>query len=104
MDRSELTKISDYAWRIEPVGNMRVPAIIYANAALIDDMDDMDDKVREQIVNVTTLPGIVSAAYAMPDAHWGMGSPLAASQPLRRKRAASSAPEAWVSTFIAVCA
>lgn len=73
MDRSELTKLNDYTWRIEPVGKMRVPAIIYADATLID---DMDDKVREQIVNVTTLPGIVSAAYAMPDAHWGYGFPI----------------------------
>lgn len=73
MDLNELTKINDYTWRIEPVGGMRVPAIIYADAALIA---DMDDKVREQIVNVATLPGIVSAAYAMPDAHWGYGFPI----------------------------
>ena len=73
MDLNELTKINDYTWRIEPVGNMRVPAIIYADAALIA---DMDDKVREQIVNVASLPGIVSAAYAMPDAHWGYGFPI----------------------------
>ena len=36
----------------------------------------MDDKVREQLVNVATLPGIVRAAYAMPDAHWGYGFPI----------------------------
>jgi tRNA-splicing ligase RtcB len=36
----------------------------------------MDDKVLEQLVNVTTLPGIVSAAHAMPDAHWGYGFPI----------------------------
>lgn len=52
---------------------MRVPAIIYANEQLIR---DMDDKVREQITNVATLPGIVEAAYAMPDAHWGYGFPI----------------------------
>src|SRR5690606_9141999 len=27
-------------------------------------------------VNVATLPGIVRAAYAMPDAHWGYGFPI----------------------------
>jgi tRNA-splicing ligase RtcB len=36
----------------------------------------MDDKVREQLVNVAKLPGIVRAAYAMPDAHWGYGFPI----------------------------
>lgn len=52
---------------------MRVPAIIYADEGLIR---DMDDKVREQICNVAMLPGIVEAAYAMPDAHWGYGFPI----------------------------
>ena len=39
-------------------------------------MRDMDDKVYEQAVNVATLPGIVQASYAMPDAHWGYGFPI----------------------------
>ncbi len=52
---------------------MRVPAILYAPEDLIL---GMDDKVYEQLVNVTTLPGIVKAAYAMPDAHWGYGFPI----------------------------
>lgn len=73
MDRTGLHQIGDYAWRIDPVGQMRAPAIIFADEALID---GMDDKVREQIVNVTTLPGIVGPAYAMPDAHWGYGFPI----------------------------
>jgi len=55
------------------MGNMRVPAVIYADEQLIK---DMDDKVREQICNVAMLPGIVDAAYAMPDAHWGYGFPI----------------------------
>jgi tRNA-splicing ligase RtcB len=28
------------------------------------------------MVNVATLPGIVKASYAMPDAHWGYGFPI----------------------------
>ncbi len=52
---------------------MRVPAVIYADESLIK---SMDDKVREQICNVAMLPGIVEAAYAMPDAHWGYGFPI----------------------------
>ena len=47
--------------------------MIYASEALIR---EMDDKVYEQAVNVATLPGIVKASYAMPDAHWGYGFPI----------------------------
>src|SRR3990172_1294060 len=36
----------------------------------------MDDKVYEQVANVASLPGIVGASYAMPDAHWGYGFPI----------------------------
>ena len=52
---------------------MRVPAVIYASEELIR---DMDHKVYEQVTNVATLPGIVQASYAMPDAHWGYGFPI----------------------------
>jgi tRNA-splicing ligase RtcB len=73
MDPSRFTKINDTAWRIEPIGAMRVPGIIYADEQLLR---DMDDKVFAQTANVATLPGITSAAYAMPDAHWGYGFPI----------------------------
>jgi tRNA-splicing ligase RtcB len=36
----------------------------------------MDDKVREQAMNVASLPGIMTASYVMPDAHWGYGFPI----------------------------
>jgi len=52
---------------------MRVPGILYADEALLR---DMDDKVLEQVRNVAALPGIVGASYAMPDAHWGYGFPI----------------------------
>ncbi|HVO04043.1 MAG TPA: RtcB family protein [Candidatus Cybelea sp.] len=73
MDRSTFAKQAPGIWRTEPVGGMRVPAIIYADDAL---MQEMDDKVFEQVANVAMLPGIVGAAYAMPDAHWGYGFPI----------------------------
>ncbi|HEM46752.1 MAG TPA: RtcB family protein, partial [Alphaproteobacteria bacterium] len=73
MDRELLKRRSDYEWEIPRSGDMRVPGVIFASEALID---AMDDKVREQTVNVATLPGIVNAAYAMPDAHWGYGFPI----------------------------
>ncbi len=73
MDTSRLVRISDYEWRIEPHAGMRVPGVIYASEDLIR---GMDDKVYEQVCNVATLPGIVEASYAMPDAHWGYGFPI----------------------------
>jgi tRNA-splicing ligase RtcB len=73
MQLDQLKQVSDVEWRIAPFGKMRVPAVIYADQALIS---EMDDKVFEQITNVATLPGIVQAAYAMPDAHWGYGFPI----------------------------
>lgn len=73
MDLSRLERHSACEWHIPPQGAMRVPGILYAPEALIR---DMDDKVYEQLVNVATLPGIVKAAYAMPDAHWGYGFPI----------------------------
>ncbi|HEU0222334.1 MAG TPA: RtcB family protein [Paracoccaceae bacterium] len=73
MDRTDLEQIAPFAWRVPPRGAMRVPALIFADEALIA---GMDERVREQISNVASLPGIVQAAYAMPDAHWGYGFPI----------------------------
>ncbi|HAU0706589.1 TPA: RtcB family protein [Legionella pneumophila] len=73
MDLSLLKKINDFEWQIPQHGKMLVPGVIFASEQLIL---DMDMKVYEQLSNVATLPGIVSAAYAMPDAHWGYGFPI----------------------------
>jgi tRNA-splicing ligase RtcB len=73
MNLSHLHKLSDFVWRIEPQGGMRVPGVLFGDEAL---MRDMDAKVHEQLCNVASLPGIVGAAYAMPDAHWGYGFPI----------------------------
>ncbi len=73
MDPSRFTRRSETEWELPARGDMRVPAVIYASEALIR---DMDDKVCEQAGNVATLPGIVRASYAMPDAHWGYGFPI----------------------------
>ncbi len=73
MDTSQFIQRDETCWEIKPKGAMRVPAIIYADEQLLQ---DMDQKVYEQLTNVATLPGIVEAAYAMPDAHWGYGFPI----------------------------
>jgi tRNA-splicing ligase RtcB len=73
MDISTLHKVNDHMWDIPRTGQMRVPGRIFASEALVR---GMDEKVREQIVNVAMLPGIQVASMAMPDAHWGYGFPI----------------------------
>ena len=73
MKVDDLRRDGECRWVIEPTGAMRVPAVLFADEALLA---DMDDKVRQQLCNVASLPGIVNAAYAMPDAHWGYGFPI----------------------------
>ncbi len=73
MDLGLLERRADFEWVIPRQGAMGVPAVIYGSEALVR---DMDHKVYEQAVNVASLPGIVRAAYAMPDAHWGYGFPI----------------------------
>ena len=70
MDLSLLTRSSEFEWRIEPRGKMRVPGVLFASEPLVR---AMDHKVYEQVTNVATLPGIRIASLAMPDAHWGYG-------------------------------
>lgn len=73
MQLNRLEKLDDYRWQIPRHGKMRVPGVLYASEALLQ---AMDDKVYEQVCNVATLPGIVEASHAMPDAHWGYGFPI----------------------------
>ncbi|MGV3743329.1 MAG: RtcB family protein, partial [Burkholderiaceae bacterium] len=73
MDTSQFIRQGKMAWEVPAQGAMHVPAVIYASEELVR---DMDDKVLEQLCNVAKLPGIVKAAYAMPDAHWGYGFPI----------------------------
>jgi tRNA-splicing ligase RtcB len=68
-----LKEIEPNVWELAPTGAMRVPGRIYASRALVE---AFDEKVRQQVVNVASLPGIVAASYAMPDAHWGYGFPI----------------------------
>jgi len=73
MEKKGLERVSATQWRLNRRGDMRVPAILYADRALVD---EMEDKVLEQMTHVASLPGIVRASYAMPDAHWGYGFPI----------------------------
>ncbi|MGZ3450445.1 MAG: RtcB family protein, partial [Polyangiales bacterium] len=54
--------------------DMRVPARILADEVLIAEI--ARGHALEQLVNVTTLPGITQFAFGMPDMHEGYGFPV----------------------------
>src|SRR6056297_3177297 len=70
----ELIQIDPYRWEIKKTGAMRVPARIYSSRKLIEAVKK--DETFRQLVNVAQLPGILNAALAMPDIHWGYGFPI----------------------------
>ncbi len=57
-----------------PEAGMRVPARIFADEELLGAI--RRDRSISQLVNVTTLPGIMDAALGMPDMHEGYGFPV----------------------------
>src|SRR5215218_5211549 len=73
---SELRQVDEVLWEIpaEARPDMRVPARVFADAELLDAI--ARDQSLEQLENVATLPGVVDAAYAMPDIHQGYGFPV----------------------------
>src|SRR5437667_2403719 len=50
---------------------MRVDGIVFASERMMETL--RGDMALEQVANVATLPGIVSASMAMPDIHHGYG-------------------------------
>lgn len=73
MNIEGLNRIGDFEWEIPIEGDMLVPGRVFADKELIR---GIDEKAKEQIINVACLPGIVKASMAMPDAHWGYGFPI----------------------------
>ncbi len=53
---------------------MLVPAQVLASEELLDEI--IEDRSLNQLVNVTTLPGIQKASMVMPDVHEGYGFPI----------------------------
>ncbi len=54
--------------------DMRVPVRVFADPGELDAL--LRDRALDQLVNVTTLPGITFAALGMPDMHEGYGFPV----------------------------
>ena len=72
---NNLKKINNYLWEIPKYfrKDMRVPARIYTSEKMLE---GVEEGALKQIINVTTLPGIVKYALALPDIHWGYGFPI----------------------------
>jgi tRNA-splicing ligase RtcB len=76
MNKKDLLKLDEYLWEIARGfrREMRVPARVYSSDKMLERA--FDDKSLEQLVNVSTLPGIEKYALAMPDMHEGYGFPI----------------------------
>jgi len=74
--REALVKIAEFVYEIPKSfrSDMRVPARIFVSEQMLDQL--LTDRSLWQLVNVTTLPGIQTAGFAMPDIHEGYGFPI----------------------------
>jgi tRNA-splicing ligase RtcB len=75
MIKDKFVKINNYLREIPKTyrDDMRVPARIYVSDKI---WEYIEDEALIQLVNSTTLPGIVKYAIAMPDIHTGYGPPI----------------------------
>jgi len=76
-----LKRISQSEWLLEKSGEMRVPGRIFADIQTIEQLQtDVAEKKEwnalRQVRDVACLPGIVTAALALPDVHPGYGFPI----------------------------
>src|SRR5437016_13899013 len=53
---------------------MRTNGLVFIVASMLPQL--RQDQAPEQVANVATMPGILGAAMAMPDIHWGYGFPI----------------------------
>jgi tRNA-splicing ligase RtcB len=73
VSKKDFVRVADYVWELPKTyrSDMRVPARIYADDELLEAA--LSDRSVEQLVNTTTLPGVVKHTLAMPDIHQGYG-------------------------------
>jgi tRNA-splicing ligase RtcB (3'-phosphate/5'-hydroxy nucleic acid ligase) len=72
----ELRRADPYRWIIPRQGKMRVEGLVYADDAIMADIQrpgQGGEEAVRQVANVACLPGIVGRSIGMPDIHWGYG-------------------------------
>ena len=77
----DLERVSRFEWVLPQTGDMRVPGRLFADEETVEQLRaDVAAKTEwnslRQLRNVASLPGIVSAALALPDVHPGYGFPI----------------------------
>ena len=76
VQKSDFRRVDEYIWELPQDfrDDMRVPARLFGDAELFDAA--FRDRTVEQLINTSTLPGLVKYALAMPDFHQGYGFPI----------------------------
>jgi tRNA-splicing ligase RtcB len=76
VQKQDLQRVNEYIWELPRAfrDDMRVPVRLFGDAELVEAA--FDDRTMEQLINTSTLPGIVGYAMAMPDFHQGYGFPI----------------------------
>ncbi|MGC8656818.1 MAG: RtcB family protein [Thermoplasmata archaeon] len=72
----QLEKIDEFIYKIkkDTEKKMRTDALLFSDESMLQKI--MEDNSLQQLVNISTLPGIVGNASAMPDIHFGYGFPI----------------------------
>ncbi|MCL5439891.1 MAG: RtcB family protein, partial [Candidatus Thermoplasmatota archaeon] len=70
----EFHKVNNYRYSAYDESRMNVPAEVFASDAIMEAAKR--DSSLNQLLNITSLPGIVGRAIAMPDIHQGYGFPI----------------------------
>ncbi len=67
-------QVSPGIYEVAKEGPMRVPVRLVAQEGMLGSI--LSDRTVQQAKNVASLPGILEAAYVMPDGHEGYGFPI----------------------------
>ncbi len=76
VQKQDLQQVDELIWELPSTfrDDMRVPVRLFGDEELVEAA--FDDRTMEQLLNTSTLPGIVGYAMAMPDFHQGYGFPI----------------------------
>ena len=76
VSKKDFKKINDWLWEIPKSyrSDMQVPARVYVSEKMLEDI--FSDRSLGQLINGTTLPGIIKYGIAMPDCHEGYSVPI----------------------------
>ncbi len=74
--KQDFQRVDRFTWELpkDHREDMRVPVRLYADSELFDAA--FGDRTVEQLINTSTLPGIMKYAMALPDMHQGYGFPI----------------------------